>query len=261
MHRNDLVRGFLSSGGAALDRTGRQWPGDLVVVTDEEDHSVVVRVVEVSGPVDAEAVHAELRPGTAPASGAVPTVVLLPVVATQLPVAAVVDAVVSAGTQVVASLALEDPDTPTALIVRAVGADGPVLHPYLKWQDEPVPVSTDAVLRLVSEHVVEGYVWRAVETQARDAERLRAAAEQARSEAVDQLAAVRTERDETVAAALDDAEAARLASSEVEVRRAALERRVQRITSSRSYRLARRLAAVRHGAARLVGVERRDHRS
>lgn len=255
MHRNDLLRSLLQPGDVVLDTAGLRWPGDLVVESEPGERAATVRVVALGEAHDHDAIVAALSPSPAV------TLVLASVPADALPVGALVDAFGAARHQVIATISLDDTDTPVALVLRHVADDAPALHPYQRWQDTPgqapAQITGEAILRLANEHAVEGYVWRAVEARLRECEReLRAGrADLARVEG--ELAATAAERDAIRAGGAGEADAIRRQLADTEARRAGLERRIERITTSRSYRLARKLASVKRGASRLVGIGKR----
>jgi hypothetical protein len=186
-------------------------------------------------------------------------VLLLPWDSSSLPIGDIVQGVGAAGHQVIAVLPLEEPDTPTVLIIELIGDGGPVRHPYLRWGSAPGPIDRPALLRLINEYVVEGFVWRVLEqrlreldTHVRELETRLVEDEHARTAAVaraDQLAAELT------------AATASLAEADVALARSTAERdtirwRMQRIETSTFYRIARRLAVVKHALVRAIGLGR-----
>ena len=258
MRRNDILRTLAVHHGAVLDRTGGglSFPPDISILTEPPNGSggaaAAVDLVAADDRAD------DLGRRLAESASAT-VVLLLPWEAGSLPTGDIVQGVGRAGYQVTGMLPLDEADTPTALVAARVGDSEPVLHPYLRWDGDAVPVDRPAVLRLVNEHHVEGFVWRVLEQRvrelddrARDLETRRAEAEKAGAEVTAENERLSAEQ----ATALE-----RLSSTEVTLAQAAAERdavraRMTRIEGSTSYRLARRLAAGKQSLARLVGAGR-----
>lgn len=258
MRRNDILRTLVARHGPVLDRTGGavRFPAGISMVGELLDEAArpAAAVDLVAGDDRAADIGQRLK-----ASEAATAVLLLPWDATGLPVGELVQGVGAAGYQVAGVLPLDEGDTPTALIAARVGDAGPVLHPYLRWDGDAVPVDRAAVLRLINEHHIEGLVWRILDQRVReldegtrDLETRRAEAEKAGAEATAEAERLSAENAVFVQR-LSSAEAA-LAQATTE--RDAVRARMARIEDSTSYRLARRLASSKQALARLVGTGR-----
>lgn len=251
MRRNDILRTLVARHGPVLDRTGGGlvFPAGIGIVTEPAngDASPSAAVDVVAADDRADDLGRRLTE-----SGAATVVLLLPWDAGSLPVGDVVQGVGTAGYQVTGMLPLDEADTPTALIAARVGDSDPVLHPYLRWDGDAAPVDRPAVVRLVNEHHVEGFVWRVLDQRnrdlddrARDLETRRAEAEKVGAEATAENERLAGEH----ATAMDQLDRAA-------TERDAVRARMSRIEGSSSYRLARRLAAGKQALARLVGAGR-----
>ncbi|WP_152691048.1 hypothetical protein [Jiangella alkaliphila] len=199
-------------------------------------------------------------------AGVATVVLLLPWDGGSLPTGELVQGVGASGYQVTGMLPLDEADTPTALIAGRVDAGGPMLHPYLRWDGDAAPVDPPAVLRLVNEHHVEGFVWRVLDQRvrelderARDLESRRAEAEKAGAEATAENERLTAENERLIAdnaTALKRLSDATASLAQAHAERDAVQARMSRIEGSSSYRLARRLAAGKQAMARLVGAGR-----
>jgi hypothetical protein len=250
MERNNLIRALVRRGGPILDATGGAltWPADLAaVVTDQPDvrPSAVVITIGTGDRAD----HLTTRLAADGGDGDV-VVALLPWAATELPVGDLVQGTVAAGHQVIDVVPLEAVDTPTAMVTKPV-TDAPLgVHAYMRWNEPPVTSGDGAALRLANEHAIEAMVWRTSELRLRKAERARASAEQAQAAA----AQAQVEAEKAQADAVAEAEQARAAALG---ERDAMRCRLDRVLSSRSYRLAGRLAAGKRTVVRMLGAGRR----
>lgn len=256
MRLNELVRSLLPEGGTLVDRTGSDhaWP-PLVKVSDSAPAQPADDVMTAVA-VGADAGGDELQAALAFAGPGESVLLVLPWLPHELPVGAVVQALVSAGMQAAEAHPLTDTSWNVAVVCRRVDDAVQPVPAYLDRRRATEPLAGRALLRFIDEHIVEGLVWRNREVRDKQAREALDAAVAARAEVALERDAFRKERDDLTTELEKAREATRGVQAqlaEVTARAKALDTRLRRISGSRSYRLIRGAAKVARTPGQWIG--------